>query len=73
MGKWESSETEELKRFYKENNVPSDQLVKDKVVLDTFADNFNDRLSSGKKFGSKEVADQLFKLRKSGRLPRIRD
>ncbi|MHC4396665.1 MAG: hypothetical protein ACYS1A_13520 [Planctomycetota bacterium] len=73
MGKWESSEIEELKRFYKENNVPSDQLIKDKVILDTFAVSFNDRLSSGQNFTSKEVADKLFKLRKSGKLPRIRD
>ena len=73
MGKWESAEVEELKRFYEENDVPSDELVKDKIALDTFTANFNNRLSSGEHFSPKEVADQLFKLRKSGMLPRIRD
>jgi len=72
MGKWGSSEIEELKCFYQDNNVPSDQLVKDKDALDVFTANFNDRINPDGKFNSKEVADQLFKLRKSGKLPRIR-
>jgi len=73
MGKWESTEVEELKRFYEVSDVPSDELVKDKIALDRFSANFNNRLSSGGHFSSKEVADQLFKLRKRGELPRIRD
>jgi hypothetical protein len=72
MGKWQSNEIEVLKRFYQENNVPSDRLVKDKTALDVFTANFNDRVGAGENFSSKEVADQLFKLRKSGKLPRIR-
>ena len=73
MGKWSSAEIEELKGFYRDNNVPSDQLVKDKAALDMFTASFNNRFRAGENFSSKEVADQLFKLRKSGRLPRIRD
>ncbi len=73
MRKWENTEIEELKHLYKENNVPSDQLVKDKNALDTFVATFNNRLGSSEYFNSKEVADQLFKLRKSSKLPRIRD
>jgi hypothetical protein len=72
MEKWSSNEVEELKCFYQENNVPSDQLVKDKRALDTFTANFNNRVNPNENFSPKEVADQLFKLRKSGKLPRVR-
>ena len=72
MEKWESFEIEELKRFYEENDVPSDELVKNKAALDAFTADFNNRINRDQHFSSKEVADQLFKLRKSGNLPRIR-
>jgi len=73
MSKWDVNEIEELKLFYKENNVPSDKLVKNKEALDTFASTFNQRVKPVEDFESEEVADQLFKLRKAGKLPRIRD
>jgi len=73
MGNWNSNEVEELKVFYKENNITSDQLVKDKIALEKFTSKFNSRISNGASFTSKEVADQLFKLRKSSKLPRIRN
>jgi hypothetical protein len=72
MEKWGSAEIETLNRLYEENNVPSDQLVKDKDALKRFADNFNQKVDPRKSYTDKEVADQLFKLRKSGKLPRIR-
>ena len=72
MGKWSSKQIEELKSFYEENNVPSDQLVKDKSELESFASTFNDRVGEVAAFTSEEIADQLFKLRKGGRLPRLR-
>jgi hypothetical protein len=72
MEKWGNIEIRELKSFYKENNVPSDQLVKDKAALDAFTSKFNNRVQSDQNFTSKEVADQLFKLRKGGKLPRVR-
>ena len=72
MEKWGSAEIETLNHLYEENNVPSDQLVKDKDALKRFADNFNQKFGPGKSYTDKEVADQLFKLRKSGKLPRIR-
>ncbi len=72
MGKWGNHEIEELKSLYKENNVPSDQLVKNKVVLDSFTANYNARVAADVEFNSEEIAYQLFKLRKSGKLPRIR-
>ena len=72
MGKWSNNEIEELKRLYQEKNVPSDQLVKDKDILDSFTDSFNSRIGADVGFNSEEIADRLFKLRKSGKLPRIR-
>ena len=73
MAKWNINEIEELKLFYKENNVPSDQLVKNKEALDTFTSAFNQRVKPVEYFESEEIADQLFKLRKAGKLPRTRD
>lgn len=73
MGDWGSTEIEELKKFYKQNGNPSDQLVNDRAALDSFVATFNSRLGSDDAFTAEEVASQLFKLRKSGRLPRIRD
>ena len=71
MASWGSAEVEELKKIYKENNVPSDRLVKDKTALDEFVATFNIRIGSNNHFSAKEVADRLFRLRKSGKLPRI--
>ncbi len=73
MGNWETEEIEELKKLYKENNIPSDELVKDKMSLENFTINLNKRIKNQKNFSSKEIADKLFKLRKSGKLPRIRN
>ena len=72
MGKWGNNEIEELKSLYQENNVPSDQLVKNKIALDSFTVSFNARIGTGVEFNSEEIADRLFKLRKSGKLPRLR-
>jgi hypothetical protein len=72
MVNWKIEETGELKKLYKENNVPSDELVKDKEALENFTINLNKRINPQKNFSSKEIADKLFKLRKSGKLPRIR-
>jgi len=72
MEKWGSAEIEILKQLYEENNVPSDQLVKDKNALSNFVDILNQKLGMERSYTDKEVADQLFKLRKAGKLPRIR-
>jgi hypothetical protein len=72
MGNWETEEIEKLKKLYKDNNMPSDELVKDKLALENFTIDLNKRINAQKNFSSKEVADKLFKLRKSGKLPRIR-
>jgi len=72
MEKWESAEIETLNNLYKENNVPSDQLIKDKEALSRFVNVLNQRVGSGESYTDKEVADEILKLRKSGKLPRIR-
>lgn len=72
MEKWGNNEIEELKRLYQENNVASDQLVKNKIALDSFTASFNTTVGASVIFSSEEIADRLFKLRKSSKLPRIR-
>ena len=72
MGNWETKEVEELKKVYKENNTPSDELVKDKIALENFTERFNNKINPKENFSSKEISDKLFELRKSGKLPRIR-
>jgi hypothetical protein len=76
MGDWTTDELERLKRLYKETGIPSDELVKDTVALDRFTTDFRSRLKSAgldRDIQTKEIADQLFRLRKTGKLPRIRD
>jgi len=70
MEKWNDTEIENLKLWYKKNNVPSDQLIKDKNALDNFVERFNAQFNYGKT--SKDTAGQLLTLRKKGVLPRLR-
>jgi hypothetical protein len=72
MGNWTETQTRELKDLYVEANVPSDQLLKDKTTLDTFVRTFNSRLDGNAEFTAEEMASKLLRLRKSGKLPRIR-
>ena len=65
-------EIEELKRLYKETDIPSDRLIKDRTALDAFAAALNGRTRRNIAFSAEEVADQLLRLRKAGKLPRIR-
>lgn len=72
MANWGKHKIEKLKLHYRQFNTPSDQIVKDKELLENFTSWFNAKFSPQEEFTPKEVADQLFKLRKSGKLPRIR-
>ena len=72
MAKWSANEIEELKNLYKTNNLPSDQLIKDKTALESFAKILNSRLKRETPFTPEEIADRLLRIRKSGKLPRIR-
>jgi len=72
MASWGKDKIEELKLHYRQFNRPSDQIVKDKDLLEKFTKWFNVKFTPNEEFTPKEVADQLFKLRKSGKLPRLR-
>ncbi len=70
MERWDNTEIESLKKWYQQNNVPSDQIIKDKDALDGFTESFNAKFNCNK--NTKDIADQLLKLRKKGLLPRVR-
>ena len=72
MASWGKHKIEKLKLYYRQFNTPSDQIVKDQDLLEKFTEWFNAKFTPQDKFTPKEMADQLFKLRKSGKLPRIR-
>ena len=72
MGTWNNPEIEALKDLYVETDMPSDNLIKDKTAMADFTSQLNAKLSLPEAFIQKEVADQLLRLRKSGKLPRIR-
>jgi len=72
MASWGKHKIEKLKLHYRQFNIPSDQIVKDQDTLEKFTEWFNVKFTPQEEFTPKEVADQLFKLRKSGKLPRIR-
>jgi hypothetical protein len=72
MEKWNEHEIAKIQMHYKQFNVPSDQILKEKEVLENFTEWFNTKFSPDHKFTSEDVADQLLKLRKNGKLPKIR-
>jgi len=72
MASWGKNEIEKLKLHYRQFETPSDQIVKNQEVLENFTESFNAKFTPEERFTPKEVADQLFKLRKSGKLPRLR-
>ena len=72
MVTWKSVETETLKKLYVENDVPSDRLIKSSKNLARFTGTFNQHLDNKSDFTEEQVADKLLKLRKSGKLPRLR-
>jgi hypothetical protein len=72
MGDWTKAQIEQLKNLYVEHDIPSDELLKDKAKLEEFAKALNSRFDNDAKFGTEEVAGQLLRLRKTGKLPRIR-
>ena len=72
MASWGKHKIEKLKLHYTQFNTPSDQIVKDQDLLGKFTEWFNAKFTPQEPVTPKEVADQLFRLRKSGNLPRIR-
>ncbi len=72
MGDWTEAHIEQLKSLYVERDVPSDELLKDKGMLEEFAKVLNSRLDDDAEYAPEQVAGQLLRLRKTGKLPRIR-
>ena len=72
MAEWTFGAEEQLKQLYITYDVTSDELIKNVDKLSEFTRDLN--LALGQKpFDSKEVAAKLLKLRKSKKLPRIRN
>jgi len=72
MGNWDSGTRNELIHLYVENDIPSDELIKDQAKLEALAATLNARVSPNS-FSPKEIADELLRIRKGGNLPRIRN
>jgi hypothetical protein len=70
MSNWSPGETERLIKLYQENNITSDTLIKDSLALSNFTQLFNQQ--PGFSTTEKEIAGKLLRLRKSGKLPRLR-
>ena len=69
---WSSSAVESLKELYVEFDVPSDSLIADEDKLIEFTNELASRAPELGSVSPKEVANKLFKVRKSGKLPTIR-
>jgi 5'-deoxynucleotidase YfbR-like HD superfamily hydrolase len=72
MERWSEAEIEKLKLHYKQSNIPSDQILKERDKLENFTEWFNTKFSHDHQFAPEDIADQLLKLRKGGKLPRVR-
>ncbi len=72
MEKWNSWSTDVLKKLYVETDVPSDGLIADETMMASFTNNLNKLIEGDVEFTAEEVAKELLRVRKSGKLPRIR-
>ena len=72
MGEWTTEAREQLSKLYVEINITSDELIKDKDALIGFAASLNSSLSCPNEFTSEQVAGEILRMRKKGKLPRIR-
>jgi len=66
--KWPEHADKELIWLYHENKVPDGQLRKNPMLLSLFTAKLNDRLRKIQHYTADEVANQLEKLRKAGKL-----
>ncbi len=72
---WSKEHIEELQGMYAEANVPTERLWKNDALLMSFCQQFNSRIDSAGStyaYSPKEVWSQLERLRKQGKLPRVR-
>jgi hypothetical protein len=68
---WPEEHVEELKRWYQENEVPTDRLNDNPGLLMAFVQRLNARLGDCQ-YEPEEVMQRLKRLRKAAALPRIR-
>lgn len=73
MEKWTNEQREELKKLYIKTNVPSDSLIKNAEALSHFTNTLNAHLACQSFFAPEQVASELLRIRKSGKLPKIRN
>ena len=71
MAEWTTESREELKKLYVQTNVTSDELIKDKEMLSEFTKALNSNLLCSH-FTDEQVAGEILRIRKTGKLPRIR-
>jgi len=69
---WPPKHIEELKRLYQENEVPTDRINASEVLKAAFTQQFNMRVDGVNSYPVGEVVATLIRLRKGGRLPKIR-
>jgi hypothetical protein len=69
---WPEEHVEELKRWYQENEVPTERLDNNPSLKMAFTQRLNKLLGEECDYGPEEVIQQLTRLRKRGALPRIR-
>jgi hypothetical protein len=73
MEKWSKAEIEKLQLHYRQFKIPSDQLLKERDMLEKYTEWFNAKFSPDHQFAPEDIADRLLKLRKAGKLPRLRN
>ena len=74
-GQWPKEHLEELCALYAEARIPTDKLYKNRSLVQSFAQQFNWRIECSGAVDSYTVENiwaQLERLRKSGKLPRVR-
>jgi hypothetical protein len=71
MRRWDQKSIDMLTEIYQSYDLPSDTIIKNPQNLENFTKLFNQK-NGGPSFSEEEVADQILKLRKTGKLPRLR-
>lgn len=69
---WPEHHVEELKRLYQENEVLTNRMADNPLLLEVFTRQLNARLDDADRYGGREVVWQLEHLAKTSALPRIR-
>lgn len=71
MENWNEQNTRDLIELYKNYNIPSDRIIRDRTKLDYFTMLYN-QTTKGFKQDVDNMACALLNFRKAGFLPRLR-